>query len=61
MSFNIVMQCPLHPAYMAKIQPTAGCKACRLMFAVRNNVNRVVSVPREERTALDEIIVKGAE
>ncbi len=61
MSFSIVIQCPLHPTYMAKMAPTVGCKACRLMFAVRNNTNRVVSVPREERTDLNEIIVRGVE
>lgn len=61
MSFSIVIQCPLHPNYMAKIAPTALCKACRLMFAVRNNTNKVLSVPRDERTDLNEIIVKGVE
>lgn len=61
MSFSIVIQCPIHPNYMAKIAPTALCKACRMMFAVRNNTNKVLSVPRDERTDVSEIIVKGVE
>ena len=61
MSFSIVIQCPLHPNYMAKMAPAAPCKACKLLFAVRNNTNKVLSVPREERTDLNEIIVKGVE
>lgn len=28
------------------------------MFAVRNNANKVLSVPREERTDPDEILLK---
>jgi hypothetical protein len=31
------------------------------VFAVRNNTNRVLSVPREERTDLSEIIIKEVE
>jgi hypothetical protein len=46
---------------MAKISPSAPCKACRLMFAIRNNTNKVLSVPRDERTDLNEIVVKGIE
>jgi hypothetical protein len=61
MSFSIVIQCPIHPTYMAKISPSSACKACRLMFAVRNNTNRVLSVPRDERTDVDEIIIQGVE
>jgi hypothetical protein len=61
MSFSIVIQCPIHPNYMAKIAPSASCKACRMMFAVRNNTNKVLSVPREERTDVNEIIVKAIE
>lgn len=58
MSFTITIQCPKHPNYQAKISPSADCKCCRLMFAARNNMNRVVSVPREERTDADEIIIR---
>ena len=61
MSFSIVLACPLHPTYMAKIAPTAVCRACRLMFDVRNNTNKVLSVPRDEREDLNEIIIKGIE
>ena len=61
MSFSIVIQCPLHPNYMGKISPTAACKACRMMFAVRNNTNRVLGVPRDERTDVEEIIIRGIE
>ena len=61
MSFSIVIQCPLHPNYQGKISPTAACKACRMVFAVRNNTNRVLSVPRGERTDVAEIIIKGVE
>lgn len=61
MSFSIVLACPLHPTYMAKIAPATVCRACRLMFAVRNNTNKVLSVPRDERTDLNEIIIKGVE
>lgn len=58
LSFTIVIQCPKHPGYQAKISPSADCKMCRLMFAVRNNANKVLSVPREERTDPDEILLK---
>lgn len=58
MSFIITIQCPKHPNYMAKISPSADCKCCRLMFAVRNNTNKVLSVPREERTDPDEMVIK---
>ncbi len=58
MSFSIVIQCPLHPQYAGKIQPATNCKACRLMFDVRNNTNRVLSVPLGERTDVNEIIIK---
>lgn len=61
MSFTLTIQCPKHPNYMAKISPSADCAACRLMFAVRNNTNKVLSVPRDERTDLNEIIIKGVE
>jgi hypothetical protein len=58
MSFTITIQCPRHPNYMAKISPSADCAPCRLMFAVRNNTNKVLSVPRDERTDTNEIIIK---
>lgn len=58
MSFTITIQCPIHPNYMAKISPSASCKACRLMFSVRNETNKVLSVPRDERTDINEIIIK---
>lgn len=58
MSFTITIQCPKHPNYMAKISPSADCACCRIMFAARNNMNRVLSVPREERTDPDEIVIK---
>jgi hypothetical protein len=58
MSFTITIQCPKHPNYQAKISPSTDCKMCRLMFAVRNNTNKVLSVPREERTDPDEILIK---
>lgn len=61
MSFTITIQCPKHPNYMAKISPSADCKCCRLMFAVRNNTNKALSVPREERTDPAEIVVKCLE
>lgn len=61
MSFSIIIQCPLHPTYMAKMAPTASCKACHLMFAVRNETNKVLSTPRDERTDVNEIIIKGVE
>lgn len=57
MSFAIVIECPLHPAYNAKRQPDHACKACRLLFTVRNNTNKVLSVPYTERTDLNEIII----
>lgn len=57
MSFAIVIQCPLHPDYNAKRQPDTACKACRLVFAVRNNTNRVLSTPEDERTDLNELII----
>lgn len=56
-----MIECPIHPGYTAKIRPAMPCKACRLMFDVRNNANRIASVPRDERDALDEIIVRGTE
>lgn len=59
MSFTIVIQCPRHPTYLAKVSPSNGCICCRLMFDVRNNTHRVLSVPREERTDANEIIVQG--
>lgn len=58
MAFSIVFQCPLHPTYMGKMRPTAPCKACRLMFDIRNNTNKVLSVPREERDDLTDIVIK---
>ena len=61
MSFGIIIQCPLHPNYQGKISPTAACKACRMVFAVRNETNKVLSVPRDERTDVSEIIIKGVE
>ena len=61
MSFTIVIQCPKHPNYMAKISPAAACPLCRLMFSVRNEANKVLSVPRDERTDANEIIIKGIE
>jgi hypothetical protein len=61
MSLTLTLQCPLHPNYQAKIAPVALCKACRLLFSVRNNTHRVLSVPREERTELDELIVKSVD
>lgn len=61
MSFAITIQCPVHPNYQGKMQPYNGCKGCRLMFDVRNNTNRMLSVPREERTDINEIVVKGIE
>lgn len=61
MSLTLTLQCPLHPNYQAKIAPVALCKACRLLFDVRNNTNRVLSVPRDERTELNELIVKSVD
>ena len=61
MSFSIVLACPLHPTYMAKIAPATVCRACRLMFAVRNNTNKVLSVARDEVTELNEIVFSGIE
>ena len=58
MSFSIVIQCPLHPTYVAKVRPATNCRACRLMFDVRNNTNRALSTPLEERTDVNEIIIK---
>lgn len=58
MSFTITFQCPKHPNYMAKISPSHDCAPCRLMFTVRNNANKILSVPREERTDADDTIVK---
>lgn len=58
MSFTLTIQCPKHPNYMAKMSPSADCKCCRLMFAFRNNVNKVLSVPRDERTDADEMLIK---
>lgn len=57
-SFTLTIQCPTHPAYQAKAASWNGCKCCNLMFAVRNNTNRVLSVPREERTDANEVIIK---
>jgi hypothetical protein len=59
MSFSIVIQCPRHPGYNAKTAPGLSCKFCNLMFAARNEANKVTSTPRDERTAVDEIIIKG--
>lgn len=60
-SFSIVIQCPLHPNYQGKAAPTVGCKGCRLVLSVRNETSKVLSTPREERTDLNEIIIKGIE
>jgi len=57
MSFTLTIQCPKHPTYMAKIRPSASCRECQLMFVFRNNVHKVLSVPREERTDADEKII----
>jgi hypothetical protein len=61
MSFTITIQCPKHPTYQAKTRAYNGCRGCQLMFDVRNNANRMLSVPREERTDLNEILVKSVE
>lgn len=58
MSFAITFQCPRHPTYQAKVRPATLCPDCRLMFAVRNSVNRAISTPIEERTDADERIIK---
>jgi len=61
MSFTITIQCPKHPTYQGKVRPGNGCRECGLMFAVRNNTHKVLSVPREERTDTNEIIIKCLE
>jgi hypothetical protein len=58
MSFSIVIECPRHPVYTGKIRPGNGCLGCGLVFTVRNNTHRVISVPLDERTRWDERVVK---
>jgi len=58
MSFIITIECPTHPTYAAKVAPNSLCKCCRLLFDVRNNTHKVLSVPREERTDTDERVIK---
>jgi hypothetical protein len=59
MGFTLTLQCPIHPTYAAKFAPPTRCKACALMFTARNEVNKALSVPVEERTDLNEIIIMG--
>jgi hypothetical protein len=54
---KITLLCPTHPAYDAKIRPGNGCKMCRLLFSVRNETHKVISVPFEERTDAAELII----
>ena len=58
---TITIECPKHPAYNAKIRPGNGCLGCGLVFDVRNNTRRVISVPLEERTTWNERVVKCCE
>ena len=58
---TITFACPLHPKYTAFVRPTTTCKACRLLFDLRNNAHRTLSTPVEERTEIDEIIVRSIE
>lgn len=58
MSFTLTIQCPKHPNYMAKVSPSHDCACCRLMFSARNEANKIMSVPREERTDVNEIIMR---
>ena len=59
MGFTIVLSCPIHPEYTAKIAPALRCKACRLLFDVRNNAHKALSTPREERRDLDELLFES--
>lgn len=61
MSFRIVIECPTHPAYAAKGRPPTFCKLCSLAFDVRNNTNKVLSTPPEDRIDLNERIIKAVE
>jgi len=58
---TITFNCPTHPKYAATIRPGNGCKLCRLLFDVRNNAQRILSVPRIERTDADELILLRVE
>lgn len=57
-SFTLTLQCPRHPAYPGKQRPSTNCKCCLLMFAARNAIHKALSVPREERTDTNEIIIE---
>lgn len=61
MSFIITISCPKHPAYQAKVRPDGDCKTCRLAFLVRNEIHKIISVPREERTDLNELIIRSVD
>jgi hypothetical protein len=60
-SFTITIQCPRHPTYQGKYRPATLCVDCLLLFAVRNETHKVLSVPREERTDANERLIKGCE
>ena len=54
--FAIIIRCPTHPTYEARTTPSA-CKLCRLAFSVRNEMNKVLSTPPDERTDPNELII----
>jgi hypothetical protein len=58
-SLTLIIECPVHIKYTGKISPSIPCRECRLIFAFRNNVHRVLSTPLEERTDSAELIVRG--
>lgn len=61
MSFTLTIQCPRHLNYQGKVRPSTDCKCCGLMFSVRNETHKVLSVPREERTDVNEMIIRSLE
>lgn len=61
MSLTLTLECPTHPRYTGKIGDNLACAECRLIFAFRNNVHRVLSTPREDRTDVNERVIRSLE